>query len=94
MSEDEVLEDEILIQALLDAPDRQLDAKMKPLIEKWDKPPKALQVLEVLDWCVFGSLASGFLVTFFEILLTTAIEREGTTYAAVVAQATWREKFS
>lgn len=83
--------DDDLIQTLLKAPDRQLDARMKPLIEKWDKPAKAIQILEVLDHCVNGSLASGVVVRLFEILLGGAIKREETTYEAVVAQATWRK---
>ena len=79
-----------IIAELLKAPDSQLDAKMKPLIEAWDKPPKALQVLEVLDYCVNGSLASTFMMRILEMLLGAAIKREETTYEAVVSQASWR----
>lgn len=81
-----------LISTLLAAPDSQLDARMKPYIEKWDKPAKAIQVLEVLDYCVNGSLASGIVVRVLEVLLGDAIKREGTSYAVVVEQATWRQK--
>lgn len=77
---------------LLEAPDSQLDSRMKPYIEKWGNVPKAAQVLEVLDYIVNGSLASGFVVKLMEILLSVAIDQEGTTYEAVVAQATWRTK--
>lgn len=81
-----------LIETLLKAPDSQLDAKMKPYIEKWDKPPTAIQVLEVLDYCVNGSLASGMVVRLLEMILGDAIKREGTTYEAVTAKATWRQR--
>ena len=77
---------------LLKAPDHWLDAKMKPYIQKWDKPPKALQVLEVLDYCVHGALASGMIVYVLELLLKNALEQEGTTYEAVVEKATWRKE--
>ena len=48
-----------LKEALLKAPDSQLDACMFPLIEKWDDNPTALQILEVLDECIYSALASG-----------------------------------
>jgi hypothetical protein len=79
-----------LIAELLKAPDSQLDASLKPFIVKWGKPPTALQVLEVLDYCVNGSLASGFVVRVLEMLLSEAIKREDTTYEAVVVQTSWR----
>ena len=51
-----------LKEALLKAPDSQLDACMFPLIEKWDDNPTALQILEVLDECIYSALASGFVI--------------------------------
>ena len=79
-----------LIALLLKAPDSQLDYSVKPLIQKWDTPPKALQILEVLDLCVHGGLASGLVITLLEKFMHEAIQLEGTTYEALVAQATWR----
>lgn len=76
----------------LQAPDGHLDASIKPLIEKWDEPnPTAAQVLEVLDHCVYGGLASELAMALFNDFLETAIDRENTTYAEVVAKATWRQ---
>jgi hypothetical protein len=80
-----------LKQQLLTAPDSQLDAKVKPLIEKWSSPPKALEILEVLDMCVHGSSASGFVVNLLEVMLDASINEENTTYEKIVSQATWRE---
>lgn len=81
-----------LKRLLLEAPDSQLDAKMRPYIEKWDEPPTALQVLEVWDYCVHGSLASSFVLIALECLYDTAIAREGITREAVESQATWRDE--
>ena len=79
-----------LVDALKSAPDLQLDSRMQPYIAKWGDPPKAIQVLEVLDYCVHGALASGIVMRILEMILDDAIKAEGTTYEAVVAQATWR----
>jgi len=75
---------------LLTAPDSQLDESMFPLIEKWNDEPTALQILEVLDYCVRYSLASGFVITLLEQILDIAIKQENTTYELVVENATWR----
>lgn len=76
---------------LLKAPDTQLDAAMKPLIEKWDDEPTPLQVLEVLDHCIHGSLASGFVVAALQAVYDVQCKKANTTHEEVVKQATWRE---
>jgi len=83
--------DEGLRELLLEAPDTQLDASMKPLIEKWDNPAKARQILEVLDHCIFSALASGLIVTSLELLYQEACEAEGTTHEEVIKDAPWRD---
>lgn len=75
---------------LLQAPEGQLDASMKPLIEKWDKTPKAVQVLEVLDQCIHASLASGFTIRLLQLLYDTALTNEGLKHEDVIPLATWR----
>lgn len=80
-----------LVTLLLKAPDDHLDASMFPYINEWDTPPKAVQVLEVLDYCVHAGLASGLVMTVLETLLRDAIEAEQTTYEEVVKKATWRD---
>lgn len=81
-----------IIEHLLKAPDRQLDAQMKPLIEKWSDPPTALQVLEVLDYCIHGSLASGFVVSVLQILYDMRCKAEGVTHEQLEPLATWRNQ--
>ena len=81
-----------LADLLLASSDRQIDASMRPLIRKWDDEPTALQILEVLDHCIYGSLASGLVVGALELSYETALGREGKTHADMVALATWRDR--
>lgn len=79
-------------QLLLEAPEGHIDPSVLHLIEKWDEEPKSIQILETLDMCVHGGLSSGFVIGVLEQLLNVAMEREETTYEAVVARATWRNE--
>lgn len=75
------------VEHLLEAPDTQLDASMKPLIEKWSDPPRALEVLEVLDHCIYGSLARGFAVRVLTMMYDLACENEGMNHTEVIKGA-------
>lgn len=75
---------------LLDAPDGHLDACMKPLIEKWGESPSSLQILEVLDNCIYSGLASGVVVTVLETLLNYVLKLENKELSDIVPLATWR----
>jgi hypothetical protein len=81
-----------IVEHLLKAPDHQLDEQMKLLIEKWQEPPTALQVLEVLDCCIYGSLASGFIVSVLQALYDIRCKKEGTTHEEVQKLAVWRKQ--
>jgi hypothetical protein len=81
-----------LVDIILRASDRELDPSMKPLIQKWNDPPKAIQILEVIDHCIYGSLASGFTINVFQIMYIQALKKEGTTHELLVDQATWRKQ--
>jgi hypothetical protein len=83
--------DKEMVNHLLTAPDSQLDANMKPLIEKWEDPPTPIQILEVLDHCIHGALASGFIVTLLQIMYDIACKQCSTTHEEVVKSATWRK---
>lgn len=82
-----------LKQMLLDAPYGHLDASIKPMIEKWDEPPTALQILEVLDKCIYAALASGFVIDILETMLAGTNMEENTTYELVEALAVWRKQY-
>lgn len=81
-----------LVEVLLESPDSQLDASMKPLLRKWSDPPKAVEVLEVVDYCIHGSLGSGFIVATLQSLYDIRCKAEGTTHDEVAKLATWRNK--
>jgi len=76
---------------LLEAPDDQLDKSMLPLIEMWDDEPKAIQILQVLDRCIYSALASGFVVSTLQIMLEAAMKAEQLTLEQLVPLATWRQ---
>lgn len=80
-----------LKRILLSAPNEQLDHCMFPLIEKWDDIPTALQILEVLDNCIYASLASGVVIKVLETLLENALAGEKKTLEEVVEHAHWRK---
>lgn len=80
-----------LKQLLIEAPNDHLDAKMRDLISKWDDPdPKPIQVLEVLDHCVHGGMASEFTLMSLEIIYTRVLEQNNIKHEDVVPLATWR----
>lgn len=79
-----------LVDLLLAASDGQIDASMKPLVEQWSDPPTALQVLEVLDHCIHGALASGFVVATLQVVYDVRCREEGVTHENVAEKATWR----
>lgn len=79
-------------ELLLMGSDSMLDASMHPLIRKWDEEPTAIQILEVLDHCIHGALASGFVVKALQVAYDLACIRESTTHEEVVKLATWREE--
>jgi len=80
-------------ELMLLAPETQIDACMKPLIEKWDDEPTAYQILEVLDHCIYAALSTGFVVTVLQISFDKALETEGKTHqeAYEYAEQHWRK---
>ncbi len=74
--------------------DRQIDPAMHPLIRKWDEEPTPRQILEVLDECIHGSLASSFVVSTLQVVYDMACKRVGVTHEDVIKDAPWRERGS
>jgi hypothetical protein len=77
-------------ELFLAAPSGQLDSSVKPLIEKWDEPPTSLQVLEVLDQCIHGSLGSDFVVAALQAVYESRLSAEGKSHNDNVPFAVWR----
>lgn len=79
-----------IIANLMKLSDEQIDASMQEKIRAWPDPVPAISVLEVLDACVDGSLASGFVITVLDVILQDRMMIEGTTIDELVKLATWR----
>lgn len=81
-----------LKQLLLDAPKDQIDAGARQSIATWSEPPKALEIFRTLDECVYGAMASGFVIQVLETMLTVQSQEENLTRAQLEEQAVWREE--
>jgi len=78
-------------RVLLEVPGSMLDAAMLPYVQKWSEPPQALEVLEVLDHCIHGALASGLVVQLLQQEYGDALKREYLSHGQLVPLATWRD---
>lgn len=76
---------------LLEAPDSQLDSHALPMIQEWNEPPTALQVLKVLDFSVRYAWGSNIVMKLLNFEYRSALTRENTTNEEVVKLATWRD---
>lgn len=83
--------EESLKSCLLAFSDDILDASMKPLIEKWVEPPTSLQVLEVLDHCIYAVLASSFIISCLQVFYNSRLKEEGRTHEQNIPDAIWRK---
>ena len=81
-----------LKQLLLDAPEDQIDAGARQSIATWSEPPKALEIFRTLDECVYGAMASGFVVQVLETMLVVQSKGENLTRDQLEELAVWREK--
>ena len=77
---------------LLEAPDTQLDKNMQPLILKWNNPPSAIQILEVLDHCVHSALASSVVIILLQEQLRNQLVTENISREELNKQAHWRNE--
>lgn len=77
---------------LLEAEESTISASLKPLIEKWSNNPTPVEVLEVLDRCIFSSLSNGFVIRLLQMLYENMLISHDTTNEEVIKLATWREK--
>ena len=84
--------DKELRTLLLQSGETHLDPSMRQLIEKWSAPAKAIEVLEVLDKCIHGSLASGVVVACLQMLYAECCKHENIGHEVVAVGATWRNK--
>jgi hypothetical protein len=79
-----------MTKVLVGAPDNELDNSMKTNIQSWSDPVTPIQILEVLDHCIHGSLASGFVVHLLQIMYDISCTFNKTTHEEVLKSAVWR----
>jgi DNA-directed RNA polymerase subunit F len=77
---------------LLKAPITQLDPSMLEIIKTWSNPPTSIQILEVLDKCINGGLASGFVITLLQVYYKLALKDEGIKHEDNLDKAIWRKE--
>lgn len=88
--ENALLLDGELVKHLAIAPASQLDPSMVELLKGWSDPPKAIEILEVLDRSIYSSLASGTVIAVLQVLYKIALRHENTTHADMLSKVTWR----
>ena len=77
-------------EMLITAPDSQLDQSMIDKIKLWSAVPTSLNILEVLDNCIYAALASGFVINVLETLLNEVLAMEGKVLEDILPEAVWR----
>jgi hypothetical protein len=75
---------------LLAAPPEHLHPSILCYIKKWSDVPKAIEVLQVLDLCIFSSLGSDFAIRLLQLVYDSALEIENIVHEEVLINAHWR----
>ena len=78
-------------EMFLAAPSGQIDPSVLPLIAEWDDEPTSLQVLKVIDVCIYGGAASGVAVGLLQGLYSQLCSKENITHEHNVPLAVWRK---
>jgi hypothetical protein len=80
-----------LITFLKIAPPSHLDSIAVDKIKTWDESLTSIQVLEVLDMCVYGALASPIAMATIKQLYDDLLISENKTHDDNVPHAHWRK---
>jgi len=82
-------------ELMLIAPEGHLDTWVKEkYIKHWSDSPTALQILETLDVCIWGSLASGLIINILTHHYYQALAAENKTHKELIPLAVWREEMT
>ena len=82
----------IIKELFSDAPDSHLDKSMVDLIKSWDDNPTPLQLLEVIDKCIYSSLCSGFVLGIMQSVYDAELKRLNIIHEKLVPFAVWRKE--
>lgn len=83
-----------LIENFLEAPEDHMAASMKPKFKALAENPdrKAVDLLRILDECVYGSLCSDFSVYVLHTTWDAMLKQEGKTQEQGFTEAIWRNE--
>ncbi len=86
----EIKKNVTLKEMLLHQSEASFDSVLKPIVAEWPDEPTPLQILEVLDKCIHGGLASGIVISILQNVYDVECRKRNITHEAVAANATWR----
>lgn len=75
----------------LSAPNDQIDDTLKERIREWSDTPKAIEILQVLDYASMYSLGSDFAISVMDVAFKLAMEHEQVDIQILLSQAWWRD---
>lgn len=75
----------------LSAPNDQIDDTLKERIREWSDIPKAIEVLQVLDYASMYSLGTDFAISVMDVAFKLAMEHEQVDIQTLLTQAWWRD---
>ena len=79
-----------LVAFLKAAPHGEIDTFAVDKMKTWGELPSSLEVLEILDMCIYGALASPIAITAIKQLYSYLLESENKTHDDNVPYAHWR----
>lgn len=75
----------------LSASNDQIDDTLKERIREWSDTPKAIEILQVLDYASMYSLGSDFAISVMDVAFKLAMEHEQVDIQILLSQAWWRD---
>lgn len=73
------------------APNEQIDDTLKERIKEWSDVPKAIEILQALDYASMYSLGSEFAISVMDVAFKLAVENEQADMTTLLQQAWWRD---
>lgn len=76
---------------ILKMSDDQIDSSAKKMLRDLPEEPSALQLLQVVDMCIYGALASKFVLKVLQFAYDDQLKVENKTHEEIVKDAAWRK---
>lgn len=75
----------------LNAPNDQIDDTLKERIREFSDVPKAIELLQALDYASMYSLGSDFAISVIDVAFKLAMQHEQIDIETLLSQAWWRD---